>query len=162
MEINFIMFSYAFYVGVIISKYKRIEEICIGNVVYTISSLVFIMLSTHWNFNGDVIDDIYKIIISTSAFIFFLNLFTKINLNNKVKDTLQLFGRYSLPIYVIQFYLCYIYQGNIAGYISNINYILCFIVLFILSIPICYICVIIAKIIETNKFLNFIMLGKNF
>lgn len=161
MEINFIMFSFAFYVGVIISKYKKIEEICLGNVIYTISTVVFIVLSTHWNFMGNVIDDIYKIIISTSAFIFFLNLFTKINLKNKAKEILLLFGRYSLSIYVIQFYLCNIYNGdNIGYYISNINYILCFIIVCMLSIPLCYICVITAKIIETNKFLSFIMLGK--
>lgn len=128
--------------------------------IYGLASIVFLILSTHWVFGGNFIDDIYKIIVSTAAFIFFLNLFTKLSINSKAKQTLQLFGRYSLAIYVIQFYLCGIYKGHTLIQIENINSIILFIITLVIAIPICYICVLIAKIIETNKLCNFVLLGK--
>lgn len=160
MEANLIMFSYAFYLGVILSKYNKIEQFCMTDEVYGLTATVFLVLSTHWVFGGNFIDDIYKITVSTAAFIFFLNLFTKLNINSNAKQALQLFGRYSLAIYVIQFYLCGIYKGYTLIQIENINSIILFVITLAIAIPICYICVLIAKIIETNKLCNFFLLGK--
>lgn len=160
MEINLIMFSCAFYLGVILSRYNFIEKLFTKTIIYAITIIAFMILSTHWTYNGNYIDDILKITISTAAFIALLNLFTRIDLPNRIKHSLQLFGRYSLAIYVIQFYLCKLSSQQIEIYETTINPIILFIITTIIAIPICYICVAIAKIIETNKLLNFIMLGK--
>lgn len=88
MEVNLIMFSYAFYLGVILSKYNKIEQFCMTDGAYGLVATVFLVLSTHWVFGGNFIDDIFKIIVSTTAFIFFLNLFTKLSINFYTKQTL--------------------------------------------------------------------------
>ena len=160
MEINLIMFSCAFYLGAILSLYPYIEKLCTRTTIYAIAIITFIILSTHWTFNGNYIDDILKITISTAAFIVLLNLFTRIELSYKIKHSLQLFGKYSLAIYVIQFYLCRFSSKQIEINENIINPIILFIITITIAIPICYICVAIAKMIETNKLLNFLMLGK--
>lgn len=160
MEINLIMFSCAFYLGVILSLYNFIEKLFTKTIIYAITIVAFLILSTHWTYNGNYIDDILKITISTTAFIVLLNLFTRIELPNRIKHSLQLFGKYSLAIYVIQFYLCRFSSKQIEINENIINPIILFIITIIIAIPICYICVAIAKMIETNKLLNFLMLGK--
>lgn len=107
-----------------------------------------------------MIDDLYKILISTFAFLFFFNLLKKINLPINIKQRLQLFGKYSLAIYILQFYLCKFSTLNNFTDNFNIQPFILFIITAIIAIPICYICVLIAKIIETNKICSFFMLGK--
>ena len=160
MGVYLVLYSIAFYIGVILSKYILVEKLCTKTITYTIAIVAFMILSTHWTFNGNYIDNILKITISTAAFIVLLNLFTRIELPNRIKHSLQLFGKYSLGIYVIQFYLCKFSSQQIEINEMNINPIILFIITTIIAIPICYICVAIAKMIETNKLLNFIMLGK--
>lgn len=159
-DVNFLMFSYSFYLGVILSQYLSIEKICTNTVIYFIAATAFLVLATHWEFAGKNIDDLYKVLISTSAFIFFLNLFKKINLSIKVKQHLQIFGKYSLSIYILQFYLCKF--SNLSSFAENYNVqpFILFIITTIIAIPICYICILIAKIIETNKISSYFMLGK--
>lgn len=160
MEINLIMFSFAFYLGVILSQYTIIEQFCLKTITYSVALVIFMILSTHWAFNGNYIDDAFKFIISSAAFVSLLNFFTRIELPIFIKHTLQLFGKYSLAIYVIQFYLCRFSSQQMGINENTINPIILFIITTIIAIPICYICVAIAKMIETNKLLNFLMLGK--
>lgn len=160
MGIYLALYSIAFYIGVILSKYIFVEKLCTKTITYAIAIIVFMVLSTHWTFNGNYIDDILKITISATAFIVLLNLFTRIELSISIKHYLQLLGKYSLAIYVIQFYLCRFSSQQIEINENTINPIILFIITTIIAIPICYICVAIAKMIETNKLLNFLMLGK--
>lgn len=104
------------------------------------------------------IDDIYKIAVSTFAFITLLNLCQKFNFNTKVK-TLQLFGTQSLAIYILQFRLCN-FGNEIPIYIHNMNPFVLFLLTLIVAIPISYICCIVTKIIYTNSFLSFFLFGK--
>ncbi len=159
-DINFLMFSYAFYLGVILSQYTILEKVCLNTITYSIVAIAFLVLATHWEFAGDNIDDLYKILISTFAFLFFFNLLKKINLPINIKQLLQLFGKYSLAIYILQFYLCKFSTLNNFTDNFNIQPFILFLITAIIAIPICYICVLIAKIIETNKICSFFMLGK--
>lgn len=159
--INLILFSYAFYLGVIISRYKSIEELCSNKFVNAIFICLFMILSTHWNFAGDYIDDLYKIIVSTSAFIVLLNVFKRGQFNINVKKGLQQIGVNSLAIYIIHGHFCklVISTCNIENLLGVPPVILFFIGL-IIAIPICYICIGIAKVIETNDIMAFLLLGK--
>ena len=159
-EVNIIMYSYSFYLGVIISKYKIVEKLCLSSICYFVATCIFMITSTKWNFNGNITDDVIKIITSTFAFIFFLNLFIKIRIYESIQNILILYGKYSLAIYMIQFYLCSFTNVDIItnGYV---NPIVLFIICLLLSIPISYISIIIAKILETNKISRFLMLGKS-
>lgn len=158
--INLIMFSYAFYLGVVISKYSNIEKLCSNDLWVAVIACVFMMLSTQWNFGGDYMDDLYKVIISTCAFILCLNIFRKGQFNIRIKHALQALGINSLAIYIIQFYLCHIDITNSIGNILKVPSIILFIIAIVLAVPICYICIFISKIINANKLLSFFLLGK--
>lgn len=82
---NLLLFTYAFYLGCFTAKFPIIERLSNKQSVYAISLLSFFTFSTHWNFAGNHIDDIYKIAVSTFAFITLLNLCQKFNFNTKVK-----------------------------------------------------------------------------
>ena len=156
---NLLLFTYAFYLGCFTAKFPIIERLSNKQSVYAISLLSFFTFSTHWNFAGNRIDDIYKIVVSTFAFITLLNLCQKFNFNTKVKKTLQLFGTQSLAIYILQFRLCN-FGNEIPIYIHNMNPFVLFLLTLIIAIPISYICCIVTKIIYTNSFLSFSYLGK--
>lgn len=156
---NLLLFTYAFYLGCFTAKFPIIERLSNKQSVYAISLLSFFTFSTHWNFVGNHIDDIYKIAVSTFAFITLLNLCQKFNFNTKVKKTLQLFGTQSLAIYILQFRLCN-FGNEIPIYIHNMNPFVLFLLTLIVAIPISYICCIVTKIIYTNSFLSFFLFGK--
>lgn len=157
---NLIMFSYAFYLGVMISKYSSIEGLCSKDFLCAITACIFMLLSTQWDIKGNYIDDIYKLIISTSAFIICLNIFKKGRFNKRTKNALQTFGINSLAIYIIQFYLCHIDITKNVCNLLKIPSIILFIISIVLAIFICYKCIFIAKIIATNKYMSFLLLGK--
>lgn len=159
-EINLILFPYAFYLGCFIAKFPSIERFILKQSVYTLSFLSLFILATHWNFEGNRIDDIYKITISTFCFIFLLNFCRKFKFNEKVKSILQLFGTQSLAIYIIQFHLCKLGDGMINVYIQSINPFILFLISLIIAIPISYTCCIVAKAIYSNHLLSFLLFGK--
>lgn len=160
MELNLILYSISFYWGVFISGNTILEEKCTNSFIYTLSALLFMITSVLWSYNGSYLNDIIKIAASISAFTFFLNLFQKLKLSFITKNNLQLFGRYSLSIYLVQFQLCNILPENL--YIDNYlcNSIILFLISIVISIPISHICIVFARIIQTNKILNLFIFGK--
>ena len=70
----------------------------------------------------------------------------------------QFFGKESLAIYVIQFYLTHIFTSAFdISWLSNP--LLLFLLAFVASIPLCYICCWISLFIKSNKYLGFIFWG---
>ncbi len=158
-EINLLLFSYAFYLGCFIARSARLEQIIMKDTYYAIITMCFFVLATHWFFGGDMMDDLYKVIISTCAFIFLLNLSRKIHIPTLIYSQIQKFGFNSLAIYILQFYFCKISLYELIGW-GGVNPFILVLMCLVVAIFICYTCLFVAKCISTSKILNFILLGK--
>lgn len=154
------LFTLFFYMAVLISKYSALEKFVMNEWVFATSTIFFIILCAHWKIGGTIYDDILKLVISTFSFIVFLNATIKFKWNSIISNQVMIFGQYSLGIYVIQFYLTKLTITSNILLFNDINSILLFFICLIISIPMCYLSVWISKLIELNRFLNFIFLGK--
>jgi fucose 4-O-acetylase-like acetyltransferase len=154
------LYSLFFYVAVFISKYAFLEKIVMSDWIFTLSFVLFFILCGQWKIDGTTYDDLLKIVISCFSFVLFLNFTIRYNWNHYVSKQLMIFGQYSLAIYVMQFHLTHFIVSGDFLLFDNLNPILLFFITTAISIPICYISVLIAKLIELNGILNFIFLGK--
>ena len=157
---SLLLYTLFFYLAVFISKYSIIEKIVMNQWGFASSFFLFIILTGHWNINGTKYDDILKIIISSLSFIIFLNITIRLKWQQFVSRQIMTFGQYSLAIYIIQFYLTHFTVDTHVIIFDNISPIILFIICVVISIPICYLSIGIAKLIELNNILNFIFLGK--
>ena len=154
------LYTLFFYLAVFISKYPKLENIVNNQWMFALSLIVFVMLIGHWQGGGTIFEDGLKIIISTFAFIAFLNITIRLDWDPFVSRQIMLFGKYSLAIYVIQFYLTRLTISSPISFFDTTNPILLFLICTIIAIPLCFVSVWIAKLIELNSILNFIFLGK--
>jgi len=157
---SLLLYSIFFYIAVMISKHQIFEALIINELIFAFSFIAFIILSSHWKINGIEYYDLLKIIISCLSFIVLFNLTKLTKWNSFISKQLVLFGRYSLSIYIFQFYITNFFIETPFILFNDYTHIILFVICLAASIPLCYICIIVAKIIELNKFLNFIFLGK--
>ena len=116
---NLFMYTYSFYLGVLITLLPKVDEWCMKDVPYTICFVIFMVLVTHWPFdNRDSMDDVIKIIVSTCSFVLLLGLSRKLNVYPVVNKEIQRFGRNSLIIYILQFHLV-TFHSNILAFING-------------------------------------------
>lgn len=107
---------------------------------------------------GGGIDDLYKMIVSILSFVILFNFTQKYKMYGTLNKMFQMFGRESLSIYVIQFYLCkFLGKGTID---VNLNPLILFIIVFLVSIPLCFLCSWLSLAIKSNKYLELLFLGK--
>lgn len=158
---SLLLYTLFFYMAVFVSKYLFLEKGMKNNWIFAFSVLAFFILCGHWGMNdGLMIDDLLKIIISVFSFIVFFNIVIKLKWNSFISKQVILLGRYSLAIYIMQFYFTTFMIKRDVLVFDNLNYWLILLICFIVSIIICYISIGIAKIIELNYILNFLLLGK--
>ena len=127
------------------------------DIVCSIALVLFFILATHWNFQGTWKDSLYKMSISICSVIMFLNFSRKFKMYGVISKMFKLFGRESLAIYVMQFYLCRFCDAS-AFQVTN-PFIL-FVIAFVTAVPICYICSWTSIMIKGNPILAWILLGK--
>lgn len=139
------------------SKFESVESFIMNDKLYGISCIGFFILAAHWHFQGSLLDDLYKIVISVLGFIVIYNFSRKYRMYTCLSNMFQRFGRESLSIYVMQFYLCNIYDCSSLA-ISN-PFVL-FTMTFILAVAICYICCWVSSMLKSNRILAFLLLGK--
>lgn len=130
------------------------------DVVSAFAFLVFSVLATHWVFNGNMVDDLYKVIVSGAVFIVLLNFVRRFKLNERLDKLFQLFGRESLAIYVMQFSLTPV--GGVNQHNLYVNPFVLFIVAFVIAIPICYLCSCFSLAIKKNRILGLLFFGQRF
>jgi fucose 4-O-acetylase-like acetyltransferase len=147
-----------FFFGVFVSKCKSIESLIMKPPVFECCLLLFMVLVCHWIFAGDILDDLYKIIISISFFIVIMNVCLRIRWNQFVSNQIMIFGQYSLCIYIEQFYMTKLFSHNLV--INEMNPFILFVMSAFMAICIAYLCIGFAKIIEKAPVLNFVMFGK--
>jgi fucose 4-O-acetylase-like acetyltransferase len=155
------LYAIFFSLGIVISKHKKIENLIINPFVFEVCLVSFMILVCHWTFNGTETDDLYKIIISVSAFAVTFNACRKIKWNDRISRQLVDFGKYSLNIYITQFYLTKIFVNNNVT-IADMNPFILFVACMSASIVVGYLCIGFAKIMELAPALNFLLYGKNY
>ncbi|WP_372755664.1 acyltransferase family protein [Labilibaculum sp.] len=155
---SLLLYTISFYTGVFISKYAWIEKLVMNKWVFTICTSGFMIFGCHWVFGGNMIDDLYKIIISVMSFISIMNICRRIKWKPIISNQFILFGKESLAIYIIQFYLTDWKLEN-AG-LGSINSFVLLTILFSTSVFIAYLCVGFSRIIALIPFFNYTMLGR--
>jgi fucose 4-O-acetylase-like acetyltransferase len=152
------LFTAFFFLGSFISRYSFIEKFIMNKYIYALSLLLFLLSSTHWMINGNSFDDLLKVVDSTTAFIVLLHLTQQTNWPHIIDSQIQMFGKESLAIYVMQFYLTsnIRFPFEMAGF----NLFIQFLLLTAVAGPIAYICVLSHKIFEHSSILNFLLYGK--
>jgi len=154
-----ILFTLFFFMGSFISRYSNIEKFIMNKYVFASSLILFLVLAAHWSIHGNTIDDLLKVIISTVAFIALLHLTQQVKGTYYIIDSqIQLLGKESLAIYVMQFFLTskILFVSEIAG--SNLF--IQFVLISVIAVSIAYLCVLTHRIFEKSNVLNFILYGK--
>lgn len=161
-QANLLMFSGVFFVGVYISKYKKIEYFVDTEIIFLPALILFLVVCTHWKFinNGSIIFDIEKVLISCSAFVCLLKITKNLNYSQCWNKLFTKFGRYSLAIYASHW--CLLSVGIRAIYLEKMNYFWQFIIYGLIGIIICEVCVMISKVFAYSKWLNLLLYGKRF
>ena len=140
-----------------LAQHDKLETIVMKDTIYSISFVLFFILATHWHFQGTWMDDLHKMAISICSVIVFLNFSRKIKMYGVISNMFKLFGRESLAIYVMQFYLC---RFCVASAFQTTNPFILFVIAFVTAVPICYICSWTSIMIKGNPYLAFVLLGK--
>ena len=157
---SLLLYSLFFYMAVFVSKYPFLEATIMNPLVFAFSFILFVTLCGFWDIRGTIYDDILKVLISSFSFIVFLNVTIRTQWNPFISKQIMTFGKYSLGIYVIQFYLTKLTVDSPMLLFNDLNPILLFVVCTAIAIPICYIAIGISKLIELNETLDFLFLGK--
>lgn len=140
-----------------LAKYNKFETMVMKDIVCSIAIVLFFILATHWNFQGNWKDCLYKMSISICSVIMFLNFSRKFKMYGVISNMFKLFGRESLAIYVMQFYLCRFCDGSAY---QVINPFILFAIAFIVALPICLICSWSSIMIKKSQYLALVLLGK--
>lgn len=157
--LSVLLFNLFFYFGYFSFKFNFIQKYINKEFIFSICIIIFSLLVVHWSYDSNMIDKLLKIIISITAFIILHNICNRIKWNTFISNALSMWGRYSLAIYLIHFYFVPILKEPI-NLSFNMNSLLFGFMVFLYSLPIIYICIFIAKIIETSLITNFIIFGK--
>lgn len=161
-EVNLLMFSGVFFVGVYISKYKQLEQIVDTECLFLLALTIFLVVCTQWRFinNGSRIYDIEKVFISCSIFICLLKITKNLDYTQYYNKLFKKFGRYSLAIYVSHWGLLNIGLSMIC--FDRMNYFWQFLIYGLIGIIICEICIVVSKLLAYSKWLNLFIYGKRF
>ncbi|WP_281336394.1 acyltransferase family protein [Flavobacterium eburneipallidum] len=157
--LTLILFTGFFFIGSFISKYSHIEKFIMNQSVFTMALILFLVLVGHWSIQGNTIDVILKVFISIIAFITLLHLTKGVDsINSFVDSQIQLFGKESLAIYVMQFFLTsrILFLSELKG----TNLFVQFLLIFMIAIPIAYFCVFTHQIFKKSNVLDFLLYGK--
>lgn len=161
--VNILLWSFSFYTGVILARYQKMFDFCLQKSIVTFLLLIFVTFAGHWNFDGTAIDDLYKLICSTCAIIVLFCFFMKWGaiINIRVNKMFSLFGRYSLCIYAVHFYIAKLLTPPYFINCVKINPIILFLTMFAAAIIICYVCTWIAKCMKCFPLLDLLLLGNH-
>jgi len=158
---SLLLYILFFYAGMFISKYRWIENMTMNHYVFAGSVVLFLTLIGHWDPEGGNLDKIYKCIIAPMSYIIVMNICRRIAWNPKISSQFELFGKYSLAIYIVHFYLViFMNYEPVVAMNPNINSMIVFILSAVVAAVVGYLCIGFAKIIECAPILDFFMFGK--
>lgn len=145
-------------IGVFVSKYSWLERLWQRPAIIALAAIAFFVLTVHWQIDGNVIDDVLKLIVAPCAFVMAYH-FSKRGEHTYIGNKLAYIGKNSLAIYIIHWnFLLFLkeFQIDLVGF----NQFWLFLLALAVAVVISYVVIAIAKAIECNKYLAFLMLGK--
>lgn len=155
---SLVLYMFFFFTGSFTSKCHYLEKIIMKERVYTLSLVLFLLLTAHWSINGNKIDDLLKVIISILVFIVLKHLTQEVRWIKIIDSQFQLLGKESLAIYVMQFYLTI--KIPFFNEMIGSNLFVQFILIAVVSFPVAYIGILTHLIFEKSTILNFLLYGK--
>ena len=153
LGLYFIFYS----IGVFVSKYAFLGRIWNHSITFFVAFFIFVILVAHWKIEGSFVDDVLKVVIAPCAFIIITSL-SKKNENVLAGRMLSYIGRYSLVIYLVHWKFL-MFFNNYKFHSENFNQFWLFLGALFISMVVVYASIGIGKIIESNEYLAFIMLG---
>lgn len=161
-QVNLLMFSGVFFVGVYISKYKQIEQIISKESVFLLALTIFLVFCTQWKFinNGSRIYDLEKVLVSCSIFTCLLTITKRLDYNLSYNKFFTKLGKYSLAIYTSHW--CFLNIGISTNCFDKMNSFWQFLIYGSIGIIICEICIAVSNLFAYSKWLNLFLYGKRF
>jgi len=159
-NINYFIFNFLFYfLGVLVSKFKKLNKIFTHNLTFFIAFVGFMSLVGHY-INGDksTLNLTIKLFSAGTATIVFYNIVQRITWNAFIDKAVRYLGRHSMIIYTTHFYLAPVL---ITGYFLPTNLKTFPIVLIAASFSMVIIlaCLGIFKIVQLSPLLNLLLYG---
>ncbi len=155
---NASQFFIPFFFGVFLVHYKKLYRWSVEN-QYTVTAALLVMLFFMCSIHDLPYYRYTKSLCGICAAIVFINFFKRWKEPSVIKQQLRLIGQYSLIIYLTSGFfesreLNILLEGMNATFVQ--------IAYGIVSLLVCYICIIFAKFIELSDILRFLLLGKSF
>ena len=153
------LYTIFFYMGVLVSKYNKVNNIFYSKGAFLISFLLFSILACHWTVNaGYGMNDVFKLVIATCSFVIVMNCCKRYE-SEKLSGVLSLWGRYSMEIYVAHWALLRILHHEVING-NPINAFWVLIIALAVSLPIIYLCIGYSKVVECSPILRLIIFGR--
>jgi hypothetical protein len=126
---------------------------------YGIFLKIFSWKTMQFDFSN-ITTGLYRILIGVSGSIFFFTVFNKIYYENTISKHLGKYGQYTLEIYILQVIVVETILTRIIDF-SNINiWLYSLLITPIIAIAVFIFCIIIIKLIQMNKYIDFLLFGR--
>jgi fucose 4-O-acetylase-like acetyltransferase len=145
-----------FMAGVIISKYNLSDKLFTSHVLYAFALVILFVISV---FNVEFYD--INFIIAFSIITILFGFFYQLS-SNCITNSLSYIGKYTLSIYVMHYFLLpYVHVESFIKTLEDSNNIIAeAALLIVISVAVCYICIFVDHLMQQNKYLARIFLGK--
>lgn len=145
-----------FALGTLIAK-SGLEEKAFSNNIVTAISFVAVLLMTDFWVSGQtsVLNIIIKIVVSCSVIVITYLSCTRLNWNVKFDNFIIQCGQFSLAIYVMHWMFLRIWtEIDIPQ-----NELLAFLPVLLYGVVICYVCILLKKILALSPLMDFVLFG---
>lgn len=150
----FLFISCFFGATIISSKFRWM---LVDKYVLAISILLFTLVCSHWNYyEHSLQNSLIKLLISISACFSCVGICQKLHFNEHIKKRIMIYGKTSLPIYVIHYII--IRPGLYINLLSE-SLSAMLIVSVIEAVVVCEICCIFSNIFRASNILGFVLFG---
>jgi hypothetical protein len=103
---------------------------------------------------------LYRTLIGVSGSMFFFTVFNKIYYENTISKHLSKYGQYTLEIYILQVIVIETILTRIIDFPNMNMWLYSLIITPIIAIIVFIFCIIIIKLIQMNKYINFLLFGR--
>jgi fucose 4-O-acetylase-like acetyltransferase len=160
IDINpFLSLAVFFFLGVILSKNEILKRVIKHPLILFAGFLAFFLLIGQYQYLSDSkMNKLVRIVVSCASIIVIYNV-SSLNLGSKkIDEFLQRYGKNSLIIYILHFFLVEIFINNYFFPPLGIFY--TFLFFSINAMIVVEMCLFIKKVVSTSSYLNFLLFGE--
>lgn len=158
-QMSLALYFIFYFIGVFVAKFRKIQYVCQSEITVSIATSIFFTLVVHWKIDGSYIDDALKCIIASCSFIM-AYYFSKLAEGTWIGNRLASIGKHSLAVYIIHWNFLRFAEGYQVP-VETLNPFWLFLIMLLIAVVITYVTIAISKVINYNRFLAFILLGKS-